>query len=77
LAEKRKSKQVKLNQMSSISSGGGGGQKMAAENSMDERACYNCGQTGHEQRHCPQQRKRKYEDSGGSKLKKSRIPLEY
>ena len=67
LAEKRRSKEVKLNSLSSISGGGGSGGKPTGR--KNERECYSCGEMGHEKRDCPrpQSSKRKSNiDSNGN-----------
>ncbi|MCJ1486417.1 hypothetical protein MMC06_006594 [Schaereria dolodes] len=72
LAEKRKSKEVKLNKLSSISGGGGGGGSANIE-------CYNCGQKGHVRNDCPQRssKKRKERDTEGPRSRKSKTELDY
>ncbi len=50
LAEVRKSKEVKLNKLTSISGGGGGG----GTNSLANKECHNCGKKGHVKRDCPE-----------------------
>ena len=71
LAEKRKSKEVKLNKLSSISGGGGGGGNVKME-------CYNCGQKGHGKKDCPQRgSKKRREDFDSPQAKKSKQALDY
>lgn len=54
LAERRRSKEVKLNSLSWISGGGhsgaGGGSAAAANPNVD---CYHCGEKGHVKKNCP------------------------
>ena len=61
LGQVRRSKEVNLNRISSISGGGGGGGKNAGTASgkpdLGQRECYLCGQKGHEKRDCPRKRK--------------------
>ena len=61
LAEKRKSKDVKLNKLSSISGGGGG----STGKSDADMICHECGQKGHARKNCPQ-RERKSKRALGS-----------
>ena len=61
LAEKRKSKEVKLNKLSSISGGGGG----SAAKSDADMICHECGQKGHARKNCSQ-RERKSKRALGS-----------
>lgn len=77
LAEKRRSKEVKLNRLSSISGGGGSATKPTGGKS--DRECYSCGEKGHERRDCPRSQggKRMNEAGGGSKSKRSRQSLDY
>lgn len=77
LAEKRRSKDVKLNKLSSISGGGGSASKPTGGKS--DRECYSCGMKGHEKRDCPhpQTGKRKNEGGDGSRSKRSRQSLDY
>lgn len=76
LAEKRRSKEVKLNRLTSIS--GGGGSANQSTGGKSDRECYSCGEKGHERRDCPRSQggKRKNEANDGSKLKRSRQSLE-
>lgn len=77
LAEKRRSKEVKLNRLSSISGGGGSAGKPTG--GKRDRECFNCGENGHERRDCPrpQNGKWKNEAGDGSKSKRSRQSLDY
>ena len=60
LVDKRRSKEVKLNKLSSVSGGGVGGSKQGGSSKLDIE-CYFCGGKGHTKRQCPQKRKRKNE----------------
>ncbi|MCJ1469305.1 hypothetical protein MMC07_007938 [Pseudocyphellaria aurata] len=55
LAERRRSKEIKLNGLSSISGGGhsGAGGRSAAAAANPNVDCYNCGQHGHVRKNCP------------------------
>ncbi|MCJ1335966.1 hypothetical protein MMC09_001240 [Bachmanniomyces sp. S44760] len=61
LAERRKSKEVKLNKLSSISGGGGGGGGGGGSN-IAKMECYNCGEKGHAKKDCPQRVKKRKKD---------------
>lgn len=50
LAEKRTMKDIKLNQLTSISGSGQGQNRVPSQG----RTCYRCGQTGHEKVDCPE-----------------------
>lgn len=76
----KKSKEVKLSQLSSISGGGGGGGGKGAgngEREMSRIECYQCGEKGHRKKDCP----RKTEGLGGNgnfrKRKKPDDSLDY
>jgi hypothetical protein len=62
LAEKRKKKDIKLNQLTSISGHGG---------SKENQSCYRCGQVGHLMADCPK-RGRSRDDDEGDRPRKSR-----
>ena len=51
MAEERRKKHVKLNQLSSISGGGGAPTRSPSHKDM---TCFKCGKKGHGQRECPQ-----------------------
>lgn len=71
LAEKRKKKNVNLNdstKLSSISSGGGGGGSQVA----DTRTCFTCGQVGHLVAQCPERRRREDDADPDGRPHKSR-----
>ena len=72
LAEKRRSKEVKLNRLSSISGGGGGGGKPKGDGE-----CFTCGEKGHKKADCPQKGNRSHADGRGRDLKRSRSSLDY
>lgn len=72
LADKRKSKEVKLNRLSSVSGGGG---RNSGPSSKGDRECYLCGEAGHEKRDCPQRDGRSGDRAGGRK--RSRSSLDY
>lgn len=76
LAEKTRSKEVKLNRLSSIS-GGGGISRVGGAKDMSNIECYQCGEKGHERRNCPQKSGRKDGDSDGWKRKRSGDSLDY
>ena len=52
LAEERRRKHVKLNQLTSISGGGGMGTPSRASSAKD-MICFRCGEKGHLQKDCP------------------------
>lgn len=67
LAEQRRSKDVNLNRLSSISGGGGTpGKGRAAPNPNVD--CYNCGEKGHVRKNCPLN----YSGDGGGTSKRKR-----
>ncbi|MCJ1438927.1 hypothetical protein MMC27_008317 [Xylographa pallens] len=63
LADRRKSKEIKLNKLSSISGGGGGG-RPAGGGGFANKECYVCGKKGHGKKDCPE-RKPKRARTGG------------
>lgn len=76
LAEKRKSKEVKLNKLTSIS--GTVGAK--CRNSDANIECHGCGQKGHKNADCPNKgsrRKSDWDGYGPVKRSKRQEPLEY
>ena len=76
LAERRRNKEVKLNNLSTISGGGGVGSKPGASSKQDME-CYSCGEKGHVKRDCPQKRKRRNEDWLSGRAKRSKASLDY
>lgn len=59
MADERRKKHVKLNQLSSISGGGSGSPLSRGRVSgagKEDRACFKCGEKGHEKRDCPRGR---------------------
>jgi hypothetical protein len=51
MADERRKKHVKLNNLSSIS--GGGGTPKSRASSRQDMVCFKCGEKGHAQRDCP------------------------
>ena len=72
LADQRRSKEVKLNRLSSISGGGMGGSKPGGSSNLDIE-CYFCGGKGHTRRECPQKRKRGNELRHSEAVKRTKI----
>lgn len=64
LAKKRRTKEVNLNRLSSIS-GGGSTESRTPTKNMDDVECYECGQKGHMRSECPNPKKRKPDKRGG------------
>lgn len=75
LADERRSKEVKLNKLSSISGGGMGGSKPGSSRNPNME-CYLCGGKGHTKRECPQKRKRRNEFGHSEAVKKTK-PLDF
>ena len=71
LADKRRSKEVKLNKLSSISGGGVGGSKPGGSSKLDIE-CYFCGGKGHTKRECPQKRNRRNEFGHSEAVKRTK-----
>ncbi|KAK4565880.1 hypothetical protein LTR86_003729 [Recurvomyces mirabilis] len=57
LADERRKKHVKLNKLTGISSGGGSGGGGGGSSGGKNITCHTCGQKGHIQRECPEQRR--------------------
>ena len=74
LAEKRRSKGVNLNRLSSISNGGASAGKSSAK---DNRECFQCGEKGHEKRECPHKEQRGDGGGRGSRSKTPKSSLDY
>ena len=72
LAEKRRSKGVNLNRLSSISVGSAG-----KSSSKGNRECFQCGEKGHEKWECPHKEQRGHEGGRGGHLKTPRSSLDY
>lgn len=72
LAEKRRSKGVNLNKLSSIS-GGSGGKSSVKGN----RECFQCGEKGHEKWECPHKEQRGDEGGRRGRSKIPRSSLDY
>ena len=81
LEKKRRNKEVKLNNLTSISGGKPSNGKGSGKNGggASEIVCHRCGYRGHKQASCPQPSKRKRKNGFDDRVdeKKSKISLDY
>ena len=71
LAAMRKSKDVNLNRLSSVS--GGGGNRAGSGKNMSNTECFNCGEKGHEKRDCPEKLAKRDRETGSRRDRQSRV----
>lgn len=76
VAEKRRSKEVNLNRLSSISGGGGPG-GVGNGRDMSNMECFRCGEKGHAKKDCPGTLRKRDRGSDSRKRKTSEGSLDY